>query len=167
MIFSNLSFFNKVSNLSIRSCIWSPLFSLNRERFFSISNEFSTSLVLGATHSSSSSSSISSTSSFLVRVAFYKIYSSVSVDDGVIAASSAFQKFAAVMFSGTRLDSFSRNSLTFSLISLLGSSSSLTAIVWSYIGYSQFQLPIHNTSGSRRKGSDWFVPKKSRPVSDF
>ena len=166
MIFSNLSFFNKVSNLSIRSCIWSPLFSLNRERFFSISNEFSTSLVLGATNSSSSSS-ISSTSSFLVRVAFYKIYSSVSVDDGVIAASSAFQKFAAVMFSGTRLDSFSRNSLTFSLISLLGSSSSLTAIVWSYIGYSQFQLPIHNTSGSRRKGSDWFVPKKSRPVSDF
>ena len=128
LIFSNLSFFNKVSNLSIRSCIWSPLFSLNRERFFNISNEFSTSLVLGATNSSSSSS-ISSTSSFLVRVAFYKIYSSVSVDDGVIAASSAFQKFAAVMFSGTRLDSFSCNSLTFSLISLNGSSWSLTAIV--------------------------------------
>ena len=130
LIFSNLSFFNKVSNLSIRSCIWSPLFSLNRERFFSISNEFSTSLVLGATHSSSSSSSsISSTSSFLVRVAFYKIYSSVSVDDGVIAASSAFQKFAAARFSGYRLDSFSRNSLTFLLISLNGSSSSLTALV--------------------------------------
>ena len=128
MHFSTLSLVNKVSNLLIRSCIWSPLFSLNRERFFSISNEFSTSLVLGATNSSSSSS-ICSTSSFLVRVAFYKIYSSVSVDDGVIAASSAFQKFAAARFSGYRLDSFSRNSLTFLLISLNGSSSSLSALV--------------------------------------
>ena len=55
-----------------------------------------------------------------------------SVDDVVITASSTVSKSSAVMFSGTRLGSFSHNSFRFSLISLNGSSSSLTAIVWSF-----------------------------------
>ena len=124
-----LFFFLFVSNLFIRSCIWPPLCSLNKERLFNISKDFSTSPALGATNSSLSSSSISSTTSSSIFVASSKIYSSVSVDSLVITASSALARSSAVILSGTRLESFPRNSCGSSLISLKRSSSSLIAIV--------------------------------------
>ena len=78
----SFKFINKVLHLV-------TFFWLNGERFFNISNEFSTSFVLGLGATNySSPSSISSISSFSVCVASYKISSPVSVHDAVITASS-------------------------------------------------------------------------------
>ena len=94
------------------TCIWSSIFSLNRERFFNISNGFSTSLLLSAANSSSSSS-VSSASLFSVCVVSCEISWSVSVDDVLLLPHPQLQNL--------QLSCFLAPGLVLFLITLSGS----------------------------------------------